>query len=352
MAFRQLINPISLFVAALAVTAAYLTWFADNGPSDESRPQQPVPVRVQTLQVSEFRDVIEALGTAGANESIVVTAQVQDIVTRVHFDDGEVVEAGQLLVEMESREETARVKELQFRLAEAQRQYQRLLDLSRQNAASQQQLELQDVAVKEIIAQLEVAETQLAQKRIIAPFAGRLGVRQISNGSLVSPGAQITTLDDISLIKLDFNVPELFFASLQAGQRVSALSDAYPGHEFTGMIRSIDSRVDPTTRSVLVRAEIANESLKLRPGMLLRVNLLRSTDETLVLPERAIVPIQDRHYVYVVGSDNIAKQQQITIGRRKPGVVEVVDGLRPGTRVITEGIVRLRDGVAVTIMEN
>ena len=352
MAFRQLINPISLFVAALAVTATYLTWFADTGPSDESRPQQPVPVRVQTLQVSEFRDVIEALGTAGANESIVVTAQVQDIVTRVHFDDGEVVKAGQLLVEMESREETARVQELQFRLAEAKRQYQRLLDLSRQNAASQQQLEMQDVTVKEISAQLEVAETQLAQKRITAPFAGRLGVRQISNGSLVSPGAQITTLDDISLIKLDFNVPELFFASLQVGQRVSALSDAYPGHEFTGVINSIDSRVDPMTRSILVRAEIANENLKLRPGMLLRVNLLRSIDETLVLPERAIVPIQDRHYVYVVGSDNIAKQQQITIGRRKPGIVEVVDGLQPGTRVITEGIVRLRDGVAVTVMEN
>ena len=352
MAFRQLINPISLFVAALAVTAAYLTWFADNGPSDESRPQQPVLVRVQTLQVSQFRDVIEALGTAGANESIVVTAQVQDIVTRVHFDDGEVVKAGQLLVEMESREETARVQELQFRLAEAQRQYQRLLDLSRQNAASQQQLEMQDVTVKEISAQLEVAETQLAQKRITAPFAGRLGVRQISNGSLVSPGAQITTLDDISLIKLDFNVPELFFASLQVGQRVSALSDAYPGHEFTGVINSIDSRVDAMTRSILVRAEIANENLKLRPGMLLRVNLLRSIDETLVLPERAIVPIQDRHYVYVVGSDNSAKQQQITIGRRKPGIVEVVDGLQPGTRVITEGIVRLRDGVAVTVMEN
>lgn len=352
MAFRQLINPISLFVVALGAVAIYLTWFADNGPSADERPQQAVPVRLQTLQSSEFRDVIEALGTARANESIIVTAQVQDIVTGVHFDDGDVVEAGQLLVEMESREETARVQELKFRLAEANRQYQRLLDLSRQNAASQQQLETQDVVVKEIIAQLEVSETQLAQKRISAPFGGRLGVRQISNGSLVSPGAQITTLDDISSIKLDFNVPELFFASLKVGQQVSARSDAYPGEEFTGVIRSIDSRVDPLTRAILVRAEIPNDGLKLRPGMLLRVNLLRSVDDTLVLPERAIVPIQDRHYVYVVGSDNVAKQQQITIGRRKPGIVEVVDGLQPGVRVVTEGIVRLRDGVTVTIMEN
>lgn len=352
MAFRQLINPISLFVVALGATAVYLTWFADSSSNANERPQQAVPVRLQTLQVSEFRDVIEALGTARANESIIVTAQVQDIVTRVHFDDGDVVEAGQLLVEMESREETARVQELKFRLAEANRQYQRILDLSRQNAASQQQLESQDVLVKEIIAQLEVSETQLAQKRISAPFGGRLGVRQISNGSLVSPGAQITTLDDITPIKLDFNVPELFFASLKVGQQVSARSDAYPGEEFSGVIRSIDSRVDPLTRAILVRAEIPNDALKLRPGMLLRVNLLRSIDDTLVLPERAIVPIQDRHYVYVVGNDNIAKQQQITIGRRKPGIVEVVDGLQPGVRVVTEGIVRLRDGVTVTIMEN
>lgn len=212
-------------------------------------------------EIKPFRDIIAAIGTAQANESVVITAQTQEKVVAVHFSDGQTVSAGDLLVELDAREEQARVQELKFRLAEAKRQYQRLQDLARQNAASQQQLETQDVVVKEIVALLEVAETQLAQKRIVAPFDGRLGIRQISVGSLVAPGQEITTLDDITPIKLDFSVPELVFASLAIDQTITALSGAYPGREFQGIIRSIDSRVDPLTRSILVRAEVPNENL-------------------------------------------------------------------------------------------
>lgn len=351
MAARNLFNPISIFVVLAIAAGIYFYGFADPNTGKEERPQNPVPVRIQLAQMSEYRDVIEALGTAQANESIVVTAQAQDIVMAVHFDDGDVVNGGDLLVELDSREETARVQELKFRLAEANRQYQRLVDLRRQNAASQQQLETQDVLVKEIIAQLEVAETLLAQKRIIAPFGGRLGIRQVSVGSLVSPGEQITTLDDVTPIKLDFNVPELFFASLRTGQAVAARSGAYPGEEFRGEIRSIDSRVDPLTRSILVRAIIPNEDNKLRPGMLLRVNLLRSVDEAMILPEKAIVPINDQNYVYLIDEDNVAHQTPVTLGRRKPGIVEVLEGVKPGDKVVTEGMVRLRDGVTVTVRE-
>ena len=351
MAARNLFNPIFIFVVLLIGAAVYFFGFADPNAGKEERPQNPVPVRIQTAQISEFRDVIEALGTAQANESIVVTAQAQDVVMAVHFDDGDVVKAGELLVELDSREEKARVQELKFRLAEANRQYQRLVDLRRQNAASQQQLETQDVAVKNIIAELEVAETLLAQKRIVAPFGGRLGIRHVSVGSLVSPGEQITTLDDVTPIKLDFNVPELYFASLSLGQAVAARSGAYPGEEFRGEIRSIDSRVDPLTRSILVRAIIPNDDNKLRPGMLLRVNLLRSVDKTMILPEKAIVPINDQSFVYVIDENNVAQQTPVTLGRRKPGIVEVIDGVKPGDNIVTEGMVRLRDGVAVTVRE-
>lgn len=350
MAIRKLINPLTLFVAIFALAGAYF-WFIHEPQQEQQQQQAAVPVRIQVAKMAEYRDVIEALGTAQANESIVVTAQAQEVVVAVHFDDGDMAEAGDLLVELDAREERARVQELKFRLAEAQRQYQRLLDLSRQNAASQQQLELQDVIVKETTAELAVAEVRLAQKQIIAPFDGRLGIRHVSVGSLVSPGQQITTLDDVAPIKLDFSVPELYFASLKTGQKITARSAAYPGEEFTGVIRSIDSRVDPLTRSILVRANIPNEDGKLRPGMLLRVNLLRSVDTTMILPEKAIVPMQDRHYVYVVGSDNIARQTEVVVGRRKPGIVEIVSGIKPGTQVVTEGMVRLRDGVVVNIRE-
>ncbi len=351
MAIRNIFNPISLVIVLLAVAAAYFFGFA-NTQQQHQRSQQPVPVRVQQAEMSEFRDVIEAIGTAQANESIVVTAQTQDVVMAVHFDDGDTVKVGDLLVELDAREETAKVSELKFRLAEANRQYQRLVNLRRQNAASQQQLEAQDVAVKELIAALEVAETQLAKKRIVAPFSGQLGIRNVSVGSLVSPSQSITTLDDTSPIKVDFNVPELFFASLKVGQEVAARSGAYPGEEFRGTIQSIDSRVDPLTRSILVRAKIPNDDKRLRPGMLLRVNLLRSIDTAMILPEKTIVPIDDRAYVYVIDAENKAQQVPVTLGRRKPGIVEIIDGVLPGDKVVTEGIVRLRNGVPVTIRED
>ncbi|WP_417690399.1 efflux RND transporter periplasmic adaptor subunit [Pseudidiomarina sp.] len=347
----KLFNPISLVVLLLVAAAAYFS-FIHEPKIEEQRQQQAVPVKVTEAAVQPFRDIIEALGTAQANESVVITAQTQDKVTAVHFNDGQTVQAGDLLVELDAREELARVQELKFRLAEANRQYQRLQDLRKQNAASAQQVETQDVVVKEIVAQLEVAETLLAQKQISAPFDGRLGIRQISVGSLVSPSQQITTLDDITPIKLDFSVPELFFASLAVGQQVTARSGAYPDRDFTGTIRSIDSRVDPLTRSIMVRAEVPNDEGLLRPGMLLRVQLLRSVDSVLQLPERAVVPLDTRHFVYVVGDDNTAKERQITIGRRKPGIVEIISGIEPGERVVSDGLVRMRDGIAVTIKED
>lgn len=347
----KLFNPITLVVLLLVVAATYFSFFHEP-EVEEQREQQAVPVKVTEATVQPFRDIIEALGTAQANESVVITAQTQEKVTAVHFSDGQTVEAGELLVELDAREELARVQELKFRLAEANRQYQRLQDLRKQNAASAQQVEAQDVVVKEIVAELEVAETQLAQKQITAPFDGRLGIRQISVGSLVSPGEEITTLDDITPIKLDFSVPELFFASLAVGQKVTARSGAYPDRDFTGTIRSIDSRVDPLTRSIMVRAEVPNSEGLLRPGMLLRVQLLRSVDSVLQLPERAVVPLDTRHFVYVVGDDNIARERQITIGRRKPGSVEVTSGIEPGERVVADGLVRMRDGIAVTIKED
>ncbi|MEX1220669.1 MAG: efflux RND transporter periplasmic adaptor subunit [Idiomarina sp.] len=351
MANRALVTPISIVVLILLVLVAYVFLVAEQGADGGNDNAESVPVRVQVAEESEFRDIIEALGTAQANESVVITAQSQELVESIYFDDGENVEKGDLLVELDSREEQARVQELEFRLQEAKRQYGRLQNLARENVASRQQLEEQDVLVKEITALLEVAETQLAKMKISAPFSGRLGIRQISLGALVSPGDVITTLDDVSPIKVDFNVPELYFASLQEGQSVITRSAAYPGEQFEGEIRSIDSRVDPLTRSILVRARVNNEDGRLRPGMLLRVTLLRSVDTTMVLPEKALIPIRDRQYVYVINENNRAVQTEVTIGRRKPGVVEIINGIEDGDKIVIEGIVRLRDGVPVTIQE-
>lgn len=348
MARRSWINPITIVVVVLIAAAIYLFGFPPEEKMEEGQ-EQAVPVEVQTAQISEFRDTIEALGTAMADETVRITAQTQDVVEKIYFESGDLVEEGQLLAELNARKEVARVQQIKFSLDEAKRQLERLEQLRRGNAASQQQFDEQQVRVNGLQADLEVAEATLKEMKIYAPFSGRVGIRQISAGALVSPGDVFTTLDDIKPIKVDFSVPERYFASIAVDQEVITRSRAYPGELFVGRITSIDSRIDPVTRSVQVRAKIDNNDERLRPGMLLQITLLRSIDDALLLPEKALIPIQNRQYVYVLTPDNRARQKEVSIGRRKPGIVEITDGIKPGEQVIIEGIVRLRDGVPVAV---
>lgn len=351
MARRSWINPLTVIVLVLIALAIYFFGFPPQ-QQEQERQQPSVPVRVQVAELSEFRDVIQALGTAQANETVAITAQTQDVVEKIYFESGDFVEQGQLMAELNARKEVARVQQLKFSLGEAQRQLDRLTELRRGNAASQQQLEEQQVAVNGLQAELEVAEATLAEMKIYAPFSGRVGIREVSPGALVAPGDVFTTLDDISPIKVDFSVPERYFASLAVNQEVIARNSAYPGQQFSGRISSIDSRVDPVTRSVRVRAQLPNDGDLLRPGMLLEITLLRSIDETLLLPEKAVMPIQSRQYVFKLTPDGRAQRVEVTIGRRKPGIVEITDGVKPGDQVIVEGLVRLRDGVPVDVQED
>lgn len=351
MARRSWINPLTVVVIVLIALAVYFFGFPPQQQNQE-REHPSVPVRVQTAEISEFRDVIEALGTAQANETVAITSQTQEVVEKIYFDSGDFVEQGQLLAELNARKEIARVQQLKFSLGEAERQLTRLNELRRGNAASQQQVEEQQVVVNGLEAELEVAEATLAEMKIYAPFSGRVGIREVSPGALVSPGDVFTTLDDITPIKVDFSVPERYFASLAVNQEVIARNRAYPGQQFVGRITSIDSRVDPVTRSVRVRAQLPNSDDLLRPGMLLQITLLRSIDEALLLPEKALMPIQNRQYVFKLTPDGSAKQVEVVIGRRKPGIVEITEGVEPGDQVIVEGLVRLRDGVPVNVRED
>jgi membrane fusion protein (multidrug efflux system) len=168
----------------------------------------------------------------------------------------------------------------------------------------------------------------------------------VSLGALISPGTLITTLDDLSTIKVDFAVPEMQVGALKAGQTVEATTTAYPGRRFTGSVVSVDSRVDPATRSVIVRATVPNRDAALKPGMFLTVALSQNERPALVIPEEALVPEQARQFVYVVQGPVVAKRE-VTLGRREPGFVEITAGLAPGDRVVVEGTLKLRDGAPI-----
>lgn len=293
---------------------------------------------------------IEALGTARANESVEITSKVSNLVTAVRFTEGQQVRAGQVLLELDGEQERAEVAVAEAALTESASQLQRSRELYATKVLSDQQIEQIEATYDANKARAAAARARLGDTVIRAPFAGRVGLRRVSVGSLVAPGTVITTLDDTSTIKLDFTVAETALASLRPGLSLQARSVAYPGRTFAGRVASVDSRVNPDTRSVTVRASLPNQDGALKPGMFLTVVLDRGTADVLVVPEESLLPEQGNVYVYVVDAGKASKRR-IQTGQRQVGTVQVLSGLEPGELVVTEGTQKLREGATVEVVE-
>lgn len=341
-----------LILAALALFAfaAWLRFAPHEVNGNHRRMGGAVPVEVVVVQPVRFVDRIEALGTAKANESVTLTARVAEVVGKVHFQDGQQVKKGTILVEFDRREEEARLREAEAALKEAEQQLARTRDLVRRGNASRATLDERERDVAQARARVAAARAQLADRIVRAPFDGVLGLRQVSPGALVSPGTTITTIDDITPIKLDFSVPERFISALRPGQRIRARAAAWPDRVFEGKIETIASRVDPVTRAVTVRAVLPNDVGLIRPGMLLSVEVLGASRENPAVPEEALLLIGREHYVFVIGDGDIAEQRRVVIGTRLPGLVEIRKGLKAGERVVVAGILRLRPETKVRIV--
>ena len=338
-----------LRLALAPILAAALAACGGGGAAAPGRggPGKPVEVVAVPVVRKPWSDVIEALGTAKANESVVLTAKVTETVDRVNFTDGQHVEAGTVLVELSGRAEVANLEEARVTLREAELQYARQKGLAEAGTIPRSQLDTLKATRDAAEARMQSIRARLGDRVITAPFDGVLGFRKVSAGTLVTPGTEITTLDDISVIKLDFTVPEIYLSSLAPGLAVSARSAAWPGKRFDGTITTIDSRVDPVTRAIIVRAALPNPEALLRPGMLLSVEVASAPRETLVLPEIAIGSIGARQFVYRVEADGSARQVRIKLGGRRAGEVEVLEGLEEGQSVVTDGLVKMRDGIKV-----
>lgn len=331
----------------LLIGATVNTWLQAQTTQGRSYGGGVVLIDSAPVLQTELVDRIEAIGTAKANESVVLSAKVTDTVRKVNFEDGMLVERGAILVELTDSEETALLAEAQATADEARRQHQRIENLIAQQLASQTNLDAERARMQTAEARLNALIARLDDRLIRAPFSGVLGFRQISEGTLLTPSTAVTTLDDIATIKLDFNVPELYLAALKPGQPLNAMSGAYPGEHFDGLVTTINSRVDPVTRTVLVRAEVNNDDLRLRPGMLLNVSLELARSQALTIPEQAVIPMQNTQFVYVIDADDTAQRREISVGRRRPGLVEVTDGLVENEEVITVGVIKVNQGSKV-----
>jgi membrane fusion protein (multidrug efflux system) len=306
----------------------------------------PIAVVTAEAAIHPMAIEIEAVGTTRANESVQVTSKASNVVTAIHFTDSQVVSRGDVLAEMDDAQAQAALAEAQASLTDSESQYNRTRDLVSRELLSQAELDQIEAQLKANQARVAAAQAGLDDTIVRAAFDGRTGFRQVSVGSFVSPGTPITTLDDTSIIKLDFTVSENFLFVLKPGLAVSASSAGLPDRAFTGRVTNIESRVDPVTRSITVRAEIPNPDETLRQGMFMTVKLEGEPEPALLVPEGAIVPEQGRTYVFVV-RDGIAEQLEVRTGKRRPGEVQIVDGLAAGDRVIVEGTQNVRDGSVV-----
>jgi len=298
----------------------------------------------------EFVDRIEALGTARANESTVLTSNVADKVVEIGFRDGSRVEKGELIVRLDDRSERAELAAARARLKERQQALKRARDLAEDRVVSEAEVDLTRAELASAEAEVEAMASALADRTIRAPFDGFVGLRNISLGALVSPGDAIVRLSDIDPIKADFTVPATRLSRLRAGAPLQARSSGLPGEVFRGRIESIDTEIDPVSRSVTARALLPNPDGRLKPGMLLEIEVQADRRNSLAVPEAALVPRGDRQFVFVA-DEGVASRREVTIGSREPGWVEITSGLERGEAAVARGLQAMSDGrkiVAIT----
>ena len=306
-----------------------------------------VPVTTQVVQPSAWNDSLQAIGTAKARESVAVTAKVSEIVEKVHFDSGQQVAAGTPLVTLRGDAQQAALVQAQATFAEADRLYQRQRELAAQQLVASSTLDAQKAIRDAAEARVRQMRADIGDRQVRAPFAGVLGIRQVSPGALVTPNTVIATLDDLSRMYVDFQVPEAELASFKPGDKVSAGSVAWPGRSFEGVVSTVDARVDPGSRAVTVRADFANADHALRPGMLLDVHAFRPERPALVVPEIAVVQVGRDSYVFRVKDDASVERADVKTGTRHAGVVEIIEVVKAGERIVVDGTGKLRPGARI-----
>jgi membrane fusion protein (multidrug efflux system) len=359
-------------IAAVGIaTASGAAWWFQNrstanapapaGPAARGNgadPSRPVTVEAVRVKVMKLTDDAQSVGSLRSRQGVMLRPEVSGRVVRLNFRDGERVRQGQLLVQFDDQLQQAQIKQSQAELSIAQANHKRNEELLAQNFVSQRSLD-------ESAANLEVAQAKLAlakatadRLRIIAPFDGIAGIRNVNVGDYLKDGTDIVNLEDIDTVYVDYRLPERYQTQVKAGQRVSVELDALPGRSFEARVQAVDPLIDANGRSIGVRASIPNRQLLLRPGMFARVNTLFGVRERArVVPEEAIVPQGGRQFVIklVPGPDNdtlVSRRVEVKVGIRRPGQVEIVEGLQEGDTVVTAGQQRLqRDGSPVKVLE-
>lgn len=327
-----------------------LTVLCLAGCGGDKAPKQrpPALVEARPIATASFNDTLEAVGTALANEQVVLSAPVTERIATINFSDGGYVQRGQVIATMAIAQEQAELAAAQAQALQAKQQLDRVQALKSRGFATASSLDQQLALSNAARASADQARASISDRVIRAPFGGWVSLRTVSPGAIVTAGTAIATVSDISRIKLDFTVPETRLSSIREGQVIRAVSAAWLDRPFNGTIATIDPVIDPATRAVRVRAILPNPDRALKPGMLLTVSVVSRQRQSLALPELAVIGDGEERYAFVL-EDRKAKRVKVETGIRQNGLVEIVGGLKAGQQVVTDGVVKLSDGAPVRL---
>lgn len=305
------------------------------------------PVTLVAAANREFADRIDVLGVAKGRQSVTLTSATTELVTRVLFRDGQYVQRGQVLVELQANEQTADLSQALARLAQANADYDRWNALAQQGIAPKATADQYRAALATARAGVAAAQARVGDRVIRAPFSGVIGLSDIAPGALINPGTPIATLDDISVVRVDFEVPDRYLPVIQQGMSIVARPDSYPDMRVQGQIAQLDTRIDERTRSITARALFPNYTGRLKPGMLMRVGIEQSRRTGVAVPEPAVQFEGDAAFVFVAKRGPrglMAEKRQVTIGVVQDGFIEIRSGLREGEQIVADGLNRIQPG--------
>ncbi len=351
-----LVGAILLLIAGLA---AY-KFLPSRGSADAPKPQTPaaqdaaaprgMPVETAAVVQGSLRDSVTVVGALAANETVVIRPEIAGRVEAIALKEGQPVASGALLVQLDAAINRAELAQAEANEERARRLRDSGGKLVEQGYISATEMDRLETELKVAEAARRLAQARLAKTRIHAPFAGELGLRQVSVGDYVTPGQALVNLDDIGSLKVDFRVPETYLGMLSVGQIVELEVDSFPDQRFAGEVYALDPQVSAADHSVALRARVPNPDGRLRPGLFARVSLLLAERaKALLIPEQAVLPQGDGVFVYRV-QEGVARLVEVTLGQRRPGQVEVLSGLQADDIVVTAGQLKISDGAAVTVL--
>jgi membrane fusion protein (multidrug efflux system) len=352
-------------VVAVALTAAVLAgvggisyWAGTRnagaptpGPAAAAPKAAPPGVVVEAIRVAVVNapQALVAVGSLRSDETIILRPEIAGRVSHIQFKEGERVNKGDVLVKLDDSVQRADLDRARANYTLSKTKHERAIDLRNKGFLASQALDESENNLKVAKADAELMQARLEKATIRAPFSGTIGLRQISVGDYVKEGQDMVNLESLDPLKVDFRVPEVAMNQVKDGQTLQISLDALPDRVYDGRVYAINPLIDANGRAIVIRAHVPNKDGKLRPGMFARVRLFTTgSRDTMMVPEESLFPVGDDKYVYKV-VDGKATRQKIEIGARREGRVEVMNGLTPADVVVTQGVIKLREGVAVQI---